>query len=395
MPGITKLERTTTAPGSDLRQETIQFNQAITDTQSQALGLSSSRVFAWGSTAANNTTNALQTMGRGSTDTAVATGSLRFIITGQAASEFKAAVTTGTAVTAQTVPADTWAIYAFDIATGGTIAMLPGAANATTGYATEAAAIAACPQRVTAKARLGYITVKTKAGTAWIGATDALAGGSSGNPASITNYYPVVGIFGATGVPTTLSLISGSAYPSGLWSGGQCGVLIPTVFSAGSNDYALATTAFTFNTGGAVDIAKGAVTAGTALGALGTIPTSTWGLIAVFINGAGTFSFTSAPANYTTGYQTEALAIGDLAKMTPSTGLCFVGFFTVKASTNAAGWVVGTDALAGGATGHPAAATNYYPTVGIDTATTGPDFSGQSAAQIANRAGKVLGAAQY
>ncbi len=312
MPARPKLEAITTKPGSDMRQGQIQFNQAVADDAGAALGFSSSRVLAWSSTTANNTTQALQTMGRGSTDTSVATGACRFIITGQAATEAKAAVTTGTAPTAQTVPADTWAIYAFDIPTGGTIAMLPGALN-TTGYTTEALAIAACPARVAGKARMGYVTVKTKAATAWIGQTDAFAGGSSGNVASVTNYYPVVGIFGATGVPATLSNISGSVFPGGAWTGGQCGVLIPTVFSAGSNDYALQTTAFTFNTGGAVDVAKAAVTAGTAFGALGSIPQNTWGLIAVFINGAGTFSFTSAPSNYTTGYLSEGAAIGDLA----------------------------------------------------------------------------------
>jgi hypothetical protein len=394
MPARPKLEAITTKAGSDMRQGQIQFNVAVADTSGAAFGLSSSRVLAWSSTTANNTTQALQTLGRGSTDTAVASGAFRFIITGQAASEAKAAVTTGTAVTAQTVPADTWALYVFDVPTGGTIAMTPAALN-TTGYATEAAAIAACPARITAKARLGYITVKTKASTAWIGATDALAGGSSGNPASVTNYYPVVGVFGATGVPATLSNFPGLTSPQGLWSGGQCGVLQGTTFSAGSNDYALQTTAFTFNTGGAVDINKAAVTAGTAFGALGTIPTSKWGLIAVFINGAGTFSFTSAPSNYTSGYSSESAAIGDLAKMTPTTGLCFVGYLTVKSSSNAAGWVTGTDALAGGSTGNPAAATNYYPTIGVDTATTGPDFSGQTAAQIAGRAGKPLTSANY
>jgi hypothetical protein len=242
---------------------------------------------------------------------------------------------------------------------------------------------------------LGYITVKTATGLAWIGATDAFAGGSSGNPASVTNYYPVVGTFGATGTPATLSLVKGTQSPSQLWTGGQNGVLIPTVFSAGSNDYALQTTAFTYNTAGAVGVAKAAVTAGTDFGALGTIPTSKWGLIAVFINGAGTFSFTSAPSNYTSGYNSEDAAKGDLAKMLPTLGLCYVGYLTIKSSSNAAGWVTGTDALAGGSTGNPAAATNYYPTIGAFPATSGPDFSGQVASQLAGRSGVVIGPSNY
>ncbi len=395
MPALAKLEKLTTDPGSDLRQLEIQYNSAINDLQGAAFGLSTSRILAWSSTTANNTTQLGQTLGRGSTDTAVASGAFRFLITGQAASEAKAAVTTGTAVTAQTVPASTWALYVFDIATGGTIAMAPAAANATTGYATEALAIAACPPRITAKARLGYITVLASAST-WIGATDALAGGSSGNPATTTNYYPTVGVFGPTAaaLPANLGLIAGSVYPSGPWTGGPNGVLIPTTLARGSSDTNLATIAFTFNTGGATDVAKASVAAGTAFGALGTIPADKWGVIAMFINGAGTFSFKSGPSNYDSGYSSEAMAQNALAAIVPPLGLCFVGYITIKTKA-ATAWVAGTDALAGGATGNPASATNYYPTVGAELPTTGPDFTGFTAAQIANRSGTVLGASQY
>lgn len=396
MPSRTKVEKITTKAGSDQRQAQIQLNQTITDNQTDALGLSTSRVLAWSSVTANNTspTVGLGTLGRGSTDTAIASGAFRFIITGQAASEAKAAVTTGTAIGAQTVPASKWACYALDVATGGTITVTAAAANATTGYASEALAIAACPARVTGKARMGYITVLATAST-WVAATDALAGGSSGNPATTTNYYPVIGIDGPTGTPANCGLITGSVYPGGLWNGGANGVLIPTVLSRGSTDTNLQTTAFTFNASGACDIAKGAVAAGTAFGALGTIPTSKWGLIAMFIDGGGTFSFKSAPGNYTGDYTTEKQAQGGLPAILPPTNKCFVGYVTIQSSTNAAGWVCGTDALAGGASGNPAAATNYYPTVGIDLPTSGPDFSGQTAAQIAATNGVVLGPANY
>lgn len=389
MPGLPKLERLTSHPGSDVRQLTIQYNNLINDTQGDDFGLSSSLVFAWSTVAANS----LQPIGRGSTDTAVATGALRFLITGQAASEAKAAVTTGTAIGAQTVPADKWACYAMDIATGGTITITAAAAN-TTGYATEALAIAACPARVTAKARLGYFTVKTKAATAWIAATDALAGGATGNPASTTNYYPVIGINGPSGTPANCALLAGSVFPGGAFNGGASGVLIPTVLSAGSTDTNLATTAFTYNAGGAADIAKGAVAAGTAFGALGTIPADKWGLIAMFIDGTGTFSFKSAPGNYTGDYKTEAQAQGGLSGITPTANTALVGYVTIKTKA-ATAFVVGTDALAGGASGNPASATNYYPTVGLFLATSGPDFVGMTASQIADRRGQVLTSAQY
>lgn len=390
MPAIPKLEKLTTAPGSDVRQGQIQYNNLVADAATDAFGLSASVVLAYATVAANS----LQPLGRGSTDTSVATGACRFIITGQAASEAKAAVTTGTAPTAQTVPADTWAIYAFDLPTGGTIAMLPGAANATTGYATEALAIAACPPRVAAKARMGYVTVKTKAATAWIGQTDAFTGGSSGNVASATNYYPVIGTAGPTGTPATCTLLPGSAYPSGLWTGGANGVLIPTTLALGSTTTNVATIAFTFNAGGACDIAKAAVAAGTAFGALGTIPADKWGIYAMWIDGAGTITYTSGPGNYAPGYQSEAQAIGDLAKMIPPAYKCWVGYITVKTKA-ATAWVTGTDGLAGGATGNIASATNYYPTVGAFPAASGPDFSGVTAAQIASRTGKVVSSAEY
>lgn len=390
MPGLPKLERLTTHPGSDLRQLEIQYNQGVLDARTSAFGESVSTISAWSSVTANS----LTPLGRGSTDTAVASGAFRFQITGQAATEAKAAVTTGTAVTAQTVPADTWALYVFDVPTGGTIAMTPAAANATTGYATEALAIAACPPRITAKARLGYITVKTKAATAWIGATDALAGGSTGNPASITNYYPVAGVNASTGTPVNCSPVYGTPYPGGLWTGGANGVLIPTTLAKGSTDTNLATIAFTYNAGGATDIAKAAVAAGTAFGALGTVPADKWALIAMFIDGAGTFSFKSAPGNYTGDYATETLAMGGLAAIIPAANTCFVGYITLKTKA-ATAFVVGTDALAGGATGNVASATNYYPTTGLWLPTSGPDFSGLSASQIAQRNGQVLTSVNY
>jgi hypothetical protein len=389
MPGLPKLEKLTTMPGSDLRQLEIQHNNAVADDQGAAFAGSVSTVWAWSTVTANS----LQPLGRGSTDTAIASGALRFMITGQAASEAKAAVTTGTNPTAQTVPADKWALYAFDIPTGGTIAMIPAALN-TTGYATEAAAIAACPARLTAKARLGYVTVKTKASTAWIGQTDAFAGGASGNVASATNYYPVAGIFGSTGTPANVGLISGTVFPGGLWTGGANGPLIPTTLARGSTDTNVATIAFTYNAGGASDIAKAAVAAGTAFGALGTVTADKWAAIAIFIDGAGTLSFKSAPGNYTGDYGNEAQAQAGLGAIVSPANLAYLGYVTIKTKA-ATAFVVGTDALAGGASGNVASATNYYPTVGLFPPTTGPDFTGLTASQIANRAGMVVNATQY
>lgn len=93
-----------------------------------------------------------------------------------------------------------------------------------------------------------------------------------------------------------------------------------------------------------------------AFGALGTIPASTWGIIGVDAVAAGTISFVSASANYTTGYASEALAIAAAPAKTASKAR--IGYVTVLAS--ASGWVAGTDALAGGTGGNPATTTNYY-----------------------------------
>jgi hypothetical protein len=89
-----------------------------------------------------------------------------------------------------TIPASTWGIIAIDRVAAGTTTFASGAANYTTGYATEALAIAAVPAKTAAKARVGYVTVLASAST-WIAGTDALAGGTGGNPATTTNYYAI------------------------------------------------------------------------------------------------------------------------------------------------------------------------------------------------------------
>ena len=123
-----------------------------------------------------------------------------------------------------------------------------------------------------------------------------------------------------------------------------------------------------------------------AFGALGTIPTTTWGLIVLERIANGTTSFVSAAANYTTGYATEALALA--AMPARSANKAAVGYVTVYAS-HASGWVAGTDALTGGTGGNPAGTTNYYPVYGVN------DALFFTAYQIANRAGTVLTSAQY
>lgn len=120
-----------------------------------------------------------------------------------------------------------------------------------------------------------------------------------------------------------------------------------------------------------------------AFGALGTIPADKWGLIAVERVAAGTTTFVSAANNYTTGYDSEALAIAALPAQTADR--VRVGYVTILAS--ASGWVAGTDALAGGTGGNPAEETNYTNTAGVADVTN-PLW--QAVFQIANQAGTVI-----
>lgn len=130
---------------------------------------------------------------------------------------------------------------------------------------------------------------------------------------------------------------------------------------------------------------KAAIAAQTAqaFGALGTIPASKFGIIGVERVLAGTTTFTSGADNYTTGYDTAALALAALPAQTADR--VRVGYVIVGAS--ASGWVAGTDALAGGTGGNPASTTTYTNTDGVvDTASD----VWEAVFQVANQAGIVI-----
>jgi len=387
MPGTLKLERLTTHPGSDLRQLEIQYNNLAKDVAAIMQSGLTDDFIGWYGLGANSGTDR---MARGSTDTNVGTAAMVINVAGVRA--IKAASAAGTAFGALgTIPASTWGIIAVDAVLAGTITYVSGAANYTTGYATEAAAIAALPPRTTLKSRVGYVTILASASTFVVG-TDALAGGSSGNPATTTNYYPAAGImapqglaYGPNGV-VSLGLLNGTFHPA--WSGGYNGMLQATVLGIGSTDTRISnTTASMYNANGLTNIPKAAVAAGTALSA-GTIPADQWGIYAVMINGAGTITYVVGPSNYTSGYASEALAINALASMYPAAGLAFMGYVTVKTKA-ATAWIAATDAFAGGASGNVASVTNYYSTPGVTLA------QGESASLIAMRNGAVLTSANY
>jgi hypothetical protein len=122
---------------------------------------------------------------------------------------------------------------------------------------------------------------------------------------------------------------------------------------------------------------------GQAFGALGTIPEDKWGVILVQRVLAGTTTFVSGAANYTTGYDSEAEAIAALPAATADR--VAIGYVTILADTG--DWVAGTDALAGGTGGTPAVATNYYNVDGVADAAAS---AWATVKQIANQAGTVI-----
>lgn len=347
-----------------LRDMTVNYNKAVMDLEYLRMSLSQDVLLAWTGVflAGANTP-----IGIGTTTQNVATGSFTFSAAG--VPERKAAVAAGTALPAGTIPINQWGSYTLDVATGGAITVTAAPANGTTGYATEALAIAALPKAVTAKARIGYLTVKTGVGTTFVPTTDALATGAGGNPASATNYYPTFGVATPTGDRNFV--------------GGANGILVQTEMSRGSTDTRVGFTAFTYNANGITNLAGAASAAGTAFGALGTIPIDKWGLIVLYMSAGGTVTFGSAPLNYTTGYSTEAAAKKDLVRVTKPAGLVRIGYVTIQTKTGTT-FVVGTDSPAGGASGNVANATNYYNQTGLIglIGTIQPYQQGMQAAEI-------------
>lgn len=118
-----------------------------------------------------------------------------------------------------------------------------------------------------------------------------------------------------------------------------------------------------------------------AFGALGTIPASKWGVIALDRVAAGTLTYVSAAANYTTGYATEALALAALPAKTANKAR--TGWITILAGVS--GWVAGTDALQGGTGGNPATTTHYFANLGMTDALFWPNV-----VQIANTENQVI-----
>jgi hypothetical protein len=176
------------------------------------------------------------------------------------------------------------------------------------------------------------------------------------------------------------ALMTGLSYVlAGMTRASADGPMTTTVLSNGTT-VTLACTASIIEINGV----NGSVAAETAaaFGALGTIPQNKYGLIGVERIANGTTTFTSAADSFTTGYDTEALAIAALPAQSANKAL--VGYITIS-STHASGWVTGTDGMLGQTGGNPATFTQFYSVPGAADTT---NFT--NALQIANQAGTVI-----
>lgn len=174
-----KNEKIFTPAGSDTRQHEIQFNLFMSNFAAACSILAGDGPL----------TTATPTIG---TTVTMAIPAQTITITGVpvvvAAETAKAFGALGT------IPASKWGLIVVERIANGTTSFVSAAANYTTGYATEALALAAAPAKSANKAVVGYITVLASAST-WVAGTDALEGGTGGNPATTTNYYGVVGVY--------------------------------------------------------------------------------------------------------------------------------------------------------------------------------------------------------
>ena len=108
----------------------------------------------------------------GSTASGVASGAFGYMIAGSTYS--KTAVAAGTALPVGTIPQNLWGIYLFSIVAAGTITVTAGSANST-GYANEAAAIAAMPATPANSCVMGYVTVTNTSSGGFVGGTTLLS----------------------------------------------------------------------------------------------------------------------------------------------------------------------------------------------------------------------------
>lgn len=173
LPG--KKQPRTTGRDSDVEQLKIQFNNLMNTQAALALAFTSDGVLK-GTALSNGTT--------------VTLASAACVITIAGVPVLVAATTAQALGALGTIPASKWGIIGVDAVAAGTITFVSGAANYTTGYATEALAIAAIPAKTANKARIGHILVLASS-SGWIAGTDGMQSQTGGTPATTTNFYNI------------------------------------------------------------------------------------------------------------------------------------------------------------------------------------------------------------
>ncbi len=125
-----------------------------------------------------------------------------------------------------------------------------------------------------------------------------------------------------------------------------------------------------------------AATTANAVGGIGTIAASKWGILAVDAIANGTITCVFASGG-TAGFATEALAIAAIGtQLAKTANKARVGYITVLASAST--WVAGTDGFAAGSGGNVATTTNFYAVLGTN------DTGFWTSFVIANLAGQVV-----
>lgn len=178
--------RVTSTLNSDLRQSIVSQNQML-------YGMNNLLALIGGQEVPATTA----TLSIGTTVTLASTASVIYI-DGVFASV--AALTAQAFGALGTIPASTWGVIKVERIANGTTTFQSAAANYTTGYASEALAIAAMPATGAGEVATGFVTILASA-SGWVAGTDALAGGTGGNPATTTNYYGFIGAADATTGP--------------------------------------------------------------------------------------------------------------------------------------------------------------------------------------------------
>lgn len=197
-----KSEKITAPVASDLRQLEIQFNLLLTNLATYFATMANDHVI----------TTSLPSTGTTTTITVPASNiAINGVPVLVAADTNKAISLSGGTTTP--VKALLWGLFTIERVAAGTTTFV-GATGNSTGFATEALAIAAMPAQTADKVRVGYVTLVAGASD-WVAGTDGLALGSGGTVATTTNFYAVSSIYdNAAWTASQIANLSGTALTS-------------------------------------------------------------------------------------------------------------------------------------------------------------------------------------